>query len=201
MSESPRSQTLEAAPVSPSDRDTQDAPAANPDLDMDISDNERDLESDLSEVDEAEFEDFDPNAIAIDERPRVDLDEDVVRTLTAKKKKRGDGDAAPKKPKEGKRAKKKRDDDNDGADGEIMRGKRKSKGLGVQRSSGDAKERAKERRAQAVRDEQANEEQMTPEERRRKALDKAMDAALKNPNKRRKKKDEVVRIHVYPWHV
>lgn len=36
-----------------------------------------------------------------------------------------------------------------------------------------------------------NEENLTPEERRRRALDKAMDAALKNPNKRRRKKDEV----------
>lgn len=190
MSESPSSQPLVDAPASPSDRDTQDPPMANPDLDMDISDNERDIESDLSEVDEAEFEDFDPNAVTIEDRPRVDLDEDVVRTLTAKKKKR-DGDAAPKKPKEGKRAKKKRTDDNDGADGEIMREKRKSKGAGAPRSE-DSKERAKERRLQAARDEQLNEDQLTPDERRRRALDRAMDAALKNPNKRRRKRDEVV---------
>ena len=38
-----------------------------------------------------------------------------------------------------------------------------------------------------------NEENLTPDERRRRALDRAMDAALKNPNKRRRKKDEVVR--------
>src|SRR6195952_450963 len=92
----------------PSDRDTP-PPAANPNLDMDDSDNEKDgdLDSELSEVDEAEFADFDPTTVALDDRPLVDIDEDVARTLKAAKRRRSDKDGE-KRPKEGKREKKKK---------------------------------------------------------------------------------------------
>ncbi len=56
------------------------------------------------------------------------------------------------------------------------------------RADGDKAPKDKPRKAATPE----NEELLSPDERRRRALDKAMDAALKNPNKRRRKKDEVV---------
>jgi len=176
------------------DRDTPPAPLANPDLDMDDLDNAKnedlsDNESELSEVDEAEFAEFDPTTVALEDRPLVSIDEDVARTLKAGKKKRADGKDGEKKPKEAKREKKKRarrDDDED-PDGEMLEGKRTKK---TQRVRADGEKSQKEKvkpRAQTPEDETL----LTPEERRRRALDRAMDAALKNPNKRRRKKDEV----------
>lgn len=188
---------VEDGAASPDDREV-NPPAANPDLDMDDSDNAQDDESDLSEVDEAEFADFDPEAVAVtaDDRPRVDIDEDVARTLKASKKKKS-GDGEPKKPKEKKRekAKKRRGDadaSDDGADGQMLDGKRARKPKSTSEGGKDGKERARERRLQQIRDDAADEETLSPEERRRRALDRAMDAALKNPNKRRRKKDEDV---------
>jgi transcription factor SPN1 len=181
------------------DRDTSPPPAANPDLDMDNAENDNDddlsdNESELSEVDEAEFAEFDPTTVALEDRPLVGIDEDIARTLKAGKRKRADKDGDGRKPKEAKRDKKKksrRDDDED-PDGELVDGKRVKK---PKRIDGERKDRdkAKERRPATPE----NEENLTPEERRRRALDKAMDAALKNPNKRRRKKDEVV-CTIYP---
>lgn len=194
--------------------DNGDTPAAlsvNPDLDMDLSENDQAADdSELSEVDEAEFADFDPTTVALDDRPLVDIDEDVARTLKASKRRRTDkdGEGKPKKPKEAKRDKPKKkrarpdvdagaiDDGGDeydsGADGQIIEGKRKTKPKSS-RIEGERrdKESARERRREL--EPEVNEELLTPEERRRRALDRAMDAALKNPNKRRRKKDEVVR--------
>lgn len=170
------------------ERDTPPPPIANPDLDMDNDENQdHDSLDDLSEVDEAEFADFDPTTVALEDRPLVDIDEDIARTLKAGKRQRADKTGEGKKPKEGKRDKKKRrrDEDED-PDGERIEGKRirKPKADGERRS----KDAPREKRAATPE----NEENLSPEERRRRALDKAMDAALKNPNKRRRKKDEVV---------
>jgi transcription factor SPN1 len=164
------------------ERDTPPAPSANPELDMDDADNE----SELSEVDEAEFAEFDPTTVALEDRPQVGIDEDIARTLKAGKRKRADGDG--KKPKEAKRDKKKRarrDDDED-PDGEELDGKRvrKTKKIDGERS----KDKPREKRAVTPE----NEENLTPDESTQRALDRAMDAALKNPNRRRRKKDEVV---------
>ena len=181
----PSTPMLPLSPVS----DDRDAPASavNPDLDMDDADNISDNESELSEVDEDEFADFDPTTVALDDRPQISIDEDVAKSLKAGKKKRVPGE---KKPKEKKREKKKRarDDDED-PDGQLMEGKRTSKKKSV-RADGERREKgpAKERRQQ----EPENEENLDPAERRRRALDRAMDDALKNPAKRRRKKDEVV---------
>ncbi|KAH8660719.1 hypothetical protein BGZ60DRAFT_381922 [Tricladium varicosporioides] len=168
------------------DRDKSPAPAVDPDLDIDDDDDNDSLASELSEVDEAEFADFDPTTVALEDRPLVDIDEDVARTLKAGKRKRADKDGDGKKPKEAKRDKKKRrrDDDED-PDGQTMEGKRVRK----PKSDGEKKSRDGPRERRPATPE--NEENLTPEERRRRALDKAMDAALKNPNKRRRKKDEV----------
>jgi transcription factor SPN1 len=175
------------------ERDRHPPPAPNPDLDMDEDeDNDpSDLESLLSEVDEAEFADFDPTTVALEDRPLVGIDEDIARTLKAGKRKRADKDGEGKKPKEGKREKKKkaRHDEDEDPDGEELDGKRIRK---TKRIDGERKDRDKPRERRPPTPE--NEENLTPEERRRRALDRAMDAALKNPNKRRRKKDEVVCI-------
>ncbi|KAG4422331.1 hypothetical protein IFR04_004483 [Cadophora malorum] len=175
--------------MSDEERDTPPPPAANPDLDMDNEENDvSDNESELSEVDEAEFAEFDPTTVALEDRPLVGIDEDVARTLKAGKRKRADKEGDGKKPKEAKRDKKKRarrDDDED-PDGQVLDGKRTKKPKSV-RSEREKGDKPRERRPPTPE----NEENLTPDERRRRALDKAMDAALKNPNKRRRKKDEV----------
>jgi transcription factor SPN1 len=194
----------------PQDHGTPSEPAVNTNDNSDDEENDRrDLDSELSEVDEAEFADFDPTTVALDDRPAVEIDEDVARTLKAGKRKRAekDGEGAPKKPKEGKRdkLKKKRarperagtdgEDFDSGADGEILEGKRRPKPKSV-RIEGERKERdrVKERRREEQRTQALDQENMTPEQRKAAMLDAAMDAALKNPNKRRRKKDEVVRL-------
>ncbi|RDL41462.1 putative SPN1 Protein is Spt6-interacting putative elongation factor [Venustampulla echinocandica] len=169
------------------ERDTPPPPIANPDLDMDNDENmDHDSLDDLSEVDEAEFADFDPTTVALEDRPLVDIDEDIARTLKAGKRQRADKAGEGKKPKEGKRDKKKRrrDEDED-PDGERIEGKRIRK----PKADGERKSRDAPREKRVATPE--NDENLTPEERRRRALDKAMDAALKNPNKRRRKRDEV----------
>jgi transcription factor SPN1 len=178
----------------------QDSPpsAAQSPKDVDNDDDPSDNESELSEVDEGEFADFDPTTVALEDRPLVDIDEDIARTLKAgKRKKTGEGEG--KKVKEGKREKKKkraRDEDED-PDGQQIEGKRirKPKSVRIEGDRND-RERARERKAPTPE----NDENLTPEERRRRALDKAMDAALKNPNKRRRKKDEVVGSTFLPCH-
>jgi transcription factor SPN1 len=77
-------------------------------MDHDLSDND----SILSEVDEAQFEDFDPANLAIDERPAIAVDEDTVKLLGRHKRKRdaegADVDGTKKKKKEGRREKPKK---------------------------------------------------------------------------------------------
>ena len=116
------------------DKDAPTPPAANPTRDIDdLSDND----SVLSDVDEAQFEDFDPANIDIDERPSIAVDEDNVRLLGRHKRKR-DGDSAErevtkKKKKEGRREKpkksrKKADDDDAFSGGEELEGRTRGKG-------------------------------------------------------------------------
>ncbi|ESZ93078.1 putative Transcription factor IWS1 [Sclerotinia borealis F-4128] len=175
------------------ERDAPEPPMANSDLDMDDVDNavagaDSDNESDLSDVDEANFDDFDASKVALDERPMVGIDEEVAKTLKASKRKRAEGEG--KKPKEGKRDKKKRPrrDSDEDPDGMEIDGKRVRK---PKRVEGERKERDRTKERRKPTPEPENDENLTPDERRRRALDKAMDAALKNPNKRRRKKDEV----------
>ncbi|RAL68379.1 hypothetical protein DID88_007110 [Monilinia fructigena] len=118
----------------------------------------------------------------------VGIDEDVAKTLKASKRKRVEGEG--KKPKEGKRDKKKRSrrDSDEDPDGMEIDGKRVRK---PKRVDGERKDRDRTKERRKATPEPENDENLTPDERRRRALDKAMDAALKNPNKRRRKKDEV----------
>ncbi|KAI0130472.1 transcription factor IWS1 [Xylariales sp. AK1849] len=138
-----------------------------------------DSDDDLSEIDEDQFGDYDPSAARIEEKP-VEIDEDVARTLKAGKRK----GQAVRKPKEGRREKKKRghdDDGNDGADGEILSGKRSRK------AGPGGGERSKKPSPEPV-----NEADLTPEERRRRAIERAATGEIKkSTKKRRTKKDEV----------
>ena len=195
--------------------DMQDDPtvqAADPNAtkDDDLSDND----SILSDVDEAQFEDFDPNQITIEERPAIAVDEDNVKLLGRHKRKRDEGDGeGRKKKKEGKREKpkksrKKKDSDDEFSGGQELEGKRvRKKKAFVEGEGGSRKERPKAVRRATPEDEG----DLDPEERafllcfsqqlwrltcivilgRRRALDRAMDAALKNPTKRRRRAGEV----------
>ncbi|KAL2169404.1 hypothetical protein VTG60DRAFT_6033 [Thermothelomyces hinnuleus] len=153
-----------------------------PDSAADVHDgdagNASDKDSDLlSEIDEDQFEDYDP---ALEERP-VEIDENVAMTLKAAKRKRTDGETV-RKPKEGRRPKKRsRAVEDDVGDGEeVERRPRKARATGERRTAGMEDE-----------EEEVNEENLTPEERRRRAIQRAMDNALKNPTKRRRKKDDI----------
>ncbi|KAF4981650.1 hypothetical protein FZEAL_2590 [Fusarium zealandicum] len=145
-----------------------------------------DRESDaLSEVDEDQFEDYDPETANIEDRP-VDIDEDVARTLKATKRKRAEGAEAPKKPREGRRDKKRRDRDDDVAMDDADDGDKKAR---RSRRMADGERRP---RAKAAAPEPEKEEHLTPEERRKRALDRALDAAMKKPSgPKRRRKDEI----------
>ncbi|KAI9860971.1 MAG: Transcription factor iws1 [Vezdaea acicularis] len=169
-----------------SDGGDSDAAAASNDVVDDLSDDD----SVLSEVDEAQFENFDPTNIAIEARP-VAVDETNVGLLGVHKRKRADGDregeGAPKKKKESKREKKsrrKKDSDDDFSGGEELQGKRERKSKPLPEA-----ERKKRNEARARATSPENEEHLTPEERRRRELDRAMDAAMKSRGQRRSKKD------------
>ena len=153
--------------------------------------NDSDDESLLSEVDEAQFADFDATAVQV----APDLETLSKHIKISKRKKGPEGVIAPKK-KEGRREKQKRskrraDSDDGFSGGEEIEGKRARKSKGVEGAS-------KERRRRAPAQEDINEEHLTPEERRRRALDRAMDAALKRPTARRLRKGDIVRMEPFP---
>ncbi|KAK4691423.1 transcription factor SPN1, partial [Lecanoromycetidae sp. Uapishka_2] len=173
--------------------DPASAPAHKASADMDdLSDND----SILSDVDEAQFEDFDPNQMTIEERP-IAVDEDTVKMLGRHKRKRNtevDGEVPKKKKKEGKREKtkkprkKKDSDDDDFSGGLELEGKRVRK----KKAFTEGGEKVRKEKPTKVRNATPeNEEELDPEERRRRALDRAMDAALKNPTKKRRKAGEI----------
>ncbi|CRK32635.1 hypothetical protein BN1708_019056, partial [Verticillium longisporum] len=140
-----------------------------------------DVESDaLSEIDENQFEDYDPETANIEDRP-VAVDEDVAKTLKASKRKQADGDKT-RKPKEGRREKKRsRADEDEAADGDFdeSRPSRKSRRGAEPRP-----------RAQKPSPQPENEDHLSPEERRQRAIDRTLDGVFKKPTKRRKRKDE-----------
>lgn len=145
-------------------------------------DDDDDAESELSEIDEAQFEDFDPSAITIEERP-VDLDETAVNRIGKFKRKRDTGEEGekPKKKKKRDRPKKKRPDDDDVFEGGVeIEGKRRRKPT----TGGDGERRERPRARARSPDADEN---LTPQERARRDLDRKMDESLKNPNRRIKK--------------
>ncbi|KAF9769071.1 Transcription factor iws1 [Fusarium sp. DS 682] len=147
------------------------------------ADSDRDSDA-LSEVDEDQFEDYDPETANIEDRP-VDIDEDVARTLKATKRKRADGEA-PKKPREGRRDKKRRDRDEDVDMDDADDGGKKSR---RSRRAGDGERR---QRSKAATPEPEKDENLTPAERKQRDLDRMLDAAIKKPSgPKRRKKDEI----------
>ncbi|KAF4119452.1 hypothetical protein GMORB2_4717 [Geosmithia morbida] len=151
------------------------------------ADSDRDEDA-LSEVDENLIEDYDPEAANIKDRP-VDIDEDVARTLKATKRKRAEGEAA-KKPREGRREKKRRDRGSEDIlmdDAEDSGTSRKPRRSRRAEDSGERRSKPKESTPAP-----GDEEDLSPEEKRKRAIDRALDAAIKKPSgTRRKKKDEI----------
>jgi transcription factor SPN1 len=179
----------------PADAEGLDRPSENEDGIDDLNDQMQDPENPaddsdddslLSEVDEAQFADFDAAAVNI----APDLDT-LNKTLKVTKRKRAEGEeAAPRKKKERTREKARKnprgrlDSDEGFSGGEQLEGKRRrNKGT----TDGEKKPRP-------VRQE-INDEDLTPEERRRRALDRAMDAAVKKSSgKRAKKGGDIVSV-------
>ena len=100
---------------------------------LEISDDE---ESVLSEVDEAQFEDFDPENVDIEERPPLDIDDENLKMIGRHKRKRTSGEedeARSRRKKEGRREKKNRrmrdsDDVEDEGDLERRKERRRARG-------------------------------------------------------------------------
>ncbi|KAF2261627.1 hypothetical protein CC78DRAFT_583432 [Lojkania enalia] len=140
-----------------------------------------DDESVLSEMDDEQFEDFDAANIAIEERPAQDLDDTNLNLIGVHRKRRAEGEGeAPKKKKkkaEKPRRKKARDEEASGGDEE-----------GGSRRSG---RKRKEARVRGTTPDEENDENLTPEERRKRALDRAMDAVVKKTGTRRRKKGDI----------
>lgn len=168
----------ELGPVSPSPEvdhesvhdyeDPTGAPVTNPTADAnddDLSDND----SILSDVDEAQFEDFDPANVAID-RPPVLVHEGNLKLIGRHKRKR-DGEqgdeGGKKKKKDGKRDRSRKsakknddDDDDDFSGGQEVEGKRiRRKKPGAEGGSSGRRDKTRARKATPE-----DEESLTPEE-------------------------------------
>lgn len=154
-----------------------------------VAEADSDRDSDLlSEIDENQFEDYDPETANIEDRP-VEIDEDIARTLKASKRKRAEGEKGAKKPRETRREKR-RDREEDAALQDV--------------SSGEAEKKPRRKRAEAERrprakpaspqDDEANDENLTEEQRQNREIDRRLDAALKNRGAapKRRRKDEIV---------
>ncbi|KAK1826893.1 transcription factor iws-1 [Podospora conica] len=170
-----------------SDAGSPAARQANDDFDDDHQDaghaSDRDSDN-LSEIDEDQFDDYDPNT---EDKP-IDIDENVALTLKPAKRKRVDTEA-PKKPKEGRRpTKRARAAEEDVEMGDAGGGQSRR----PRKSRTDGEERRAARKEAVAAQEQENEENLTPEERKRRALDRAIDEAVKGgKTKRRRKKDDI----------
>ena len=155
----------------------------SPQFNADDDDDESDNDSLLSEVDEAQFADFDPSAVQV----APDF-ETLNKSIKASKRKRDEGEPRPKKRKEGvreKKSRKQRADSDDGFElGQEVAGKRQRR----TKEPGERKERRK-----VVDD--VDDAELSDETRRRKALDRAMDAAIKKPtNRARRKHGDIVSL-------
>ncbi|KAF2199455.1 hypothetical protein GQ43DRAFT_420259 [Delitschia confertaspora ATCC 74209] len=171
-------------------------PLADPNMDMEVTDWKPDVEaeqhedeglssdeSDLSEVDEGQFADFNPEEIAIEERPPQMIDETNVSLIGVHKRQRTEGEEGErkkKKKKDSRREKPKRGRrgvDEEEADGEDAGGRKSRK--------------RKEGRVRGATPDENEEENLTPEERRKRALDRAMDNMMKSTTTRRRRKDGI----------
>ncbi|RMZ80456.1 hypothetical protein DV737_g2977, partial [Chaetothyriales sp. CBS 132003] len=133
-------------------------------------DNDSDDESLLSEVDEAQFADFDPSAV------QVAPDFESLKAIKAKRRERAPGEESKKnkgRTREKMKQNRHRRDSDDGFElgGDEVEGKRRRR-----LKPGEGGEGGERRKAAKV---QIDEAELTPEERRKRALDRAMDAAVK----------------------
>lgn len=145
-------------------------PAAFPDQDMEVTaenevnndDHDHDNDSDdLSDVDEAQFEEFDADALALEEREQIAVDDSNVALLGVHKRKRTEAEIeeARKKKKEKKRdrpkkSRRRREGSENFSGGEEVSGKRS------RRRDGEGKPRSKKV------PEEIDESTLTPEERK-----------------------------------
>ena len=146
--------------------------------DEDKLDDDDDDESLLSDVDEAVLDNFDENKL------EIAPDFEQLRSTKIKKRKRDEGDEGRPKKKERTREKTRRrpgaNEAPEGAEPDL--GRRRGRGAGA---GGERKPRERV---------EIDEETLPPEERRRRALDRAMDAAVKKSSGIRKRKGEIVSI-------
>lgn len=157
-----------------------------------VADADSDRESDvLSEIDENQFEDYDPETANIEDRP-VEIDEDIARTLKATKRKRAEGEKAAKKPRETRREKRK-DRDEDASMQDVSGGEAAKK---PRRKRAETERRPKAKRT-PPKDDKANDENLTEEQRANREIDRRLDAALKNRGAapKRRRKDEIVCLY------
>ncbi|KAJ4398471.1 Transcription factor iws1 [Didymella pomorum] len=149
------------------------------DIEAGLSDNESALSEvlDDAEMDE-QFGDFDASNIAIEERA---IDEDTVKQIGVHKRKRaaGEGEEPKKKKKRADKPRRKKNKDGDEEGGDLGEGGRKSR-----RSK-------KERPTRGASPDEETEANLTPEERRKRALERQMDAIVKSSSTRRRKKDGI----------
>lgn len=177
MSESPAAASPNADELQ-EDVPVTDAPEA------DIADNISDDGSELSEVNEDEFADFDVNAINIEE---ADIDRDALKEVKVRRKERKPGEEPRKKKKEGRKEKQQRsktkrrrgeDDDEvsaDGADADAPRGRRRKDAA----DGGEKKQRK-------VREE-TPEDQLDAQERSRRQIERSIAEAIKRPTGRKRR--------------
>ncbi|KAI5292182.1 Transcription factor iws1 [Ascosphaera acerosa] len=160
-----------------------------------------DDESVLSDVDEEQFQDFDPANVEIDDRPQLAIDEENLKLIGRHKRARNeDGEYVEKKKrrKEGRREKRSRKkraevveeggevviggDEYEDEAGEPRR-RRKTAAAGGATSGG--------RRRRRQVEEEVDLEALDEPTRRRIELDRLMDQSLKKPVKRRARKDDI----------
>ncbi|RMZ88249.1 hypothetical protein DV736_g4514, partial [Chaetothyriales sp. CBS 134916] len=146
--------------------------------------NDSDDESLLSEVDEAQFADFDPSAV------QVAPDFESLKAIKAKRRERAPGEESKKnkgRTREKTKQNRHRRDSDDGFElgGDEVEGKRRRR-----LKPGEGGEGGERRRTAKA---QIDEAELTPEERRKRALDRAMDAAVKKGSgiKRRAKGGDI----------
>ncbi|KAL2372223.1 Transcription factor iws1 [Blastomyces gilchristii] len=147
--------------------------------DVDLSDDE----SLLSDVDDAQFEDFDAANVSIDERPAIAIDEENLKLIGRHKRARNEEEEEERKRrknKEGRREKKsRRRQESD----DVFSGREEIEGKRVRKRREGGEKRSSRKVVEEV-----NEEELDPATRRRRALDRMMDEQLKKPTKRRARK-------------
>ncbi|KAF2128983.1 hypothetical protein P153DRAFT_423399 [Dothidotthia symphoricarpi CBS 119687] len=147
------------------------------DMQAGLSDNESVLSEALDDDQfDEQFGEFDASNIAIEERPQA-IDEDTVKQIGVHKRKRtaGEGEEPKKKKKKADRPRRKKDKGGEEAEGDVDGGRR-------------SKRSKKEGRVRAASPEDEN---LTPEQRRKRALDAQINALVKGSSNRRRKKDGI----------